>query len=375
MLNPKLLLRKPGTPMAILAIALLAAIIASMNSIVNYVNAQSEALASLVQIGETYTILSQNATSITESQIDAELAKRLSEVAGINQMFPQKVLTANLKTESGVLTVNVRAVENVEGFLMFRRARVNGTIAKSWMEADVGEVLSRTANISLNDTITLSNREKVVDVRVVGIFRAQSELDAEMIIPMENSNSLFIEDGKISIIEFSLKENVDREKALNRIAEKLPETVKVVKVQQPGTFMQEANAQTTAFLDIWSLAVYAVVAAASYMITGRLTAESAYELTMLKALGAKKGQIFTLIITYTAATAVLASILGIALGVAAAQTASTLLRWLQLTVEIAPFLQAEQTLETIVLTLLSSILGCAYPAYRSARLGYLEQPL
>ncbi|MEM1510030.1 MAG: hypothetical protein QW096_09225 [Thermofilaceae archaeon] len=47
MLSQKILLRKPGTGMAVLALALLVAIITSMNSVVNYINARSEALVGL----------------------------------------------------------------------------------------------------------------------------------------------------------------------------------------------------------------------------------------------------------------------------------------------------------------------------------------
>ncbi|MBS7634803.1 hypothetical protein KEJ34_04825 [Candidatus Bathyarchaeota archaeon] len=72
-------LKKHGTASAVLALALLVATIASMNSVINYVNAQSETLAGLVHIGETYIILSRNATAPTDSQIGAELANRLSE--------------------------------------------------------------------------------------------------------------------------------------------------------------------------------------------------------------------------------------------------------------------------------------------------------
>gem|GEM_PF-5608604 len=44
-------LRKPGKGMAILALALLVAITTSTNSVINYINARSEVLAGLVQIG------------------------------------------------------------------------------------------------------------------------------------------------------------------------------------------------------------------------------------------------------------------------------------------------------------------------------------
>jgi len=73
--------------------------------------------------------------------------------------------------------------------------------------------------------------------------------------------------------------------------------------------------------------------------------------------------------------AVLASILGAALGLTAAQVASTLLKWLQPATEIAPFLRHEQILKALALTLASAILGSAIPASRVARLGYMERPL
>ncbi|MEM4983094.1 MAG: hypothetical protein QXK73_05845, partial [Candidatus Bathyarchaeia archaeon] len=123
MLSQKILLRKPGTGMAILALALLLAIITSMNSIVNYINVRSEALVGLVQIGETYLILGKNAVALTNSQVDMEISRRLTEASEVDQAFPQKILTARMKTDEANLTVTVRAVENVENYLKFYAAR------------------------------------------------------------------------------------------------------------------------------------------------------------------------------------------------------------------------------------------------------------
>jgi ABC-type lipoprotein release transport system permease subunit len=100
--------------------------------------------------------------------------------------------------------------------------------------------------------------------------------------------------------------------------------------------------QTVAFLNVWSIAVYAVVAAASYIAATRLITESSYELAMLTAIGAKKRLTFTLILAYTITIALLSSILGIALGIAGTQTASTMLRWIMPSVDVTPFPEAEQ---------------------------------
>ncbi|MBS7627730.1 FtsX-like permease family protein [Candidatus Bathyarchaeota archaeon] len=375
MLSEKLLLRRPGTVSAILALALLVAIIASMNSVINYVNAQSEALAGLVRIGETYIILSRNATALTDSHIDARLANCLYEIDEISQAFPQKLLKAHLKTASANLAVNIRVVENLEDYLKFNAASLKGTFARNSFEADVGEVLAGTAGITVGAKLTFSTNGKTFNIKVVGVYRTQSPLDAEILIPLAAVGNPYAEDAEISIIEFKFKPGVDRAIALKRMAERLPSSIRIVKVQQPIIFMQNINMQTITFLNVWSIAVYAIIVAASYVITLRLMAESSYEIAVLKALGAKKRHIFASIMGYAIAVAALGLMLGIALGLVGAQTASTILKWLQPTVEMSPFLEAEDILKTLVLTLASSILGCAYPAYKSASLGYMEKPL
>jgi len=117
------------------------------------------------------------------------------------------------------------------------------------------------------------------------------------------------------------------------------------------------------------------VATASYVTATRLTAESGYEFTMLKALGIKKTNLFTLVLTYAATTALLGSMLGIALGTAGAQTASTILNWIWPSLQITPLIEAEQTLQTLLLALASSILGCLYPSLKFAGINFMEQPL
>jgi ABC-type antimicrobial peptide transport system permease subunit len=96
---------------------------------------------------------------------------------------------------------------------------------------------------------------------------------------------------------------------------------------------------------------------------------------MLIAIGAKKRLVFTLILAYTVTIALLGSILGIALGIAGTQAASTMLRWILPSVDVTPFLEAEQALQTLLLTLASSVIGCIHLALKSARTRYMEQPL
>jgi putative ABC transport system permease protein len=373
-LGCKMLLRKRGTALSILAVALLVAILASTNSIINYIDLQVQTLGRLVSPGRTYLILSRDATSIMDSRVDAEIARKLSSLSYIECTLPQKMLTVNLTASSSSRVVQIRGVEDVGGFLKARRAYINGTTAKNWEEANVGEVLARALSISLGDEVNLAVGDRQVKVRVVGVFRSQTQSDAELVVPMETANRLDGNDA-VSLIEFALKEGVNSLEAINRITQLLPENVKLVQVQQIRGFAQQMSMQTLAFLNVWSLAVYAAIAAASYVIATRLIIESSYELAMLRALGAKKLIPLILVFTCTTTVAFIGSMLGIALGTAGAQTASTILRWIMPSVGITPFLEAEQALQTLLLTLASSILGCIYPALKSARTRYVEQPL
>jgi ABC-type lipoprotein release transport system permease subunit len=371
----KMLLRKGVAAQSILAIALLVAIIASTNSIVNFLNLQSEILAGLVSPRGTYLILSSNSTAITNSQLPVDLTAKLSNLSFVKNVLPQKMLTANLTANSSSCTVQIRCVGDVGCFLKARGAYLNGTAARHWTEADAGEILARAFSISLGDEVSLTVGERHVKVRVVGVFRSQTQSDAELVAPMETANMLAGNNDTVSLIEFSLKEGVDSREALGQIAQLLPVNVKIVQAQQLKEFAQQMNMQTVAFLNVWSIAVYAVVAAASYIAATRLITESSYELAMLTAIGAKKRLVFTLILAYTITIAFLGSILGIALGTAGTQAASTMLRWIMPSVDVTPFLEAEQALQTLLLTLASSVIGCIYPALKSTRTKYMEQPL
>ncbi|MEM2913449.1 MAG: FtsX-like permease family protein [Candidatus Bathyarchaeia archaeon] len=369
----KMLVRKGGTASAILSIALLVAVIASMSSVANYIALQSRILGRLTNPDGAYIIIGGDI--ITDSKISAEISHELSSIRYVKSAFPQKVLLANLTTGFRTSTVYVRGVDDVDVYLKLRGAYVNGTAAKDWNEADVGEVLANALSISIGDEMDLAFNGGGIKIKAVGVFRSRSTSDAEIIVSMEAVNKISGDNGTVSIIEFYLREGKNRQEVISQIARLLPENIKVLEAQQLSVFAQQVSGQTLVFLNIWSLTVYAIIAVASYVIALRLIAESRYEFTMLRVLGAGKKHLFILTLTYTAATALIASVLGIALGIAGAQTASTMFRWINPAVDITPFLEAEQVLKMLLLTLASSTLGCTHPALKSTRIKYVEQQI
>lgn len=370
-----MLFRKGQTFSAILAVTLLVAVPASVSSAVNHVNLQTEALASFVNIRGTYLLLSGNSTHLTDSRIDADLARQLEENADVKRVLPQRILKATLIASSGNYTVAVRGLEDVGIFLGARGSRIDGVTARKSTEANIGEVLAQMASVKPGDTISLAVYSKLLRLRVVGIARAVAEVDCEVMVPFEALNPLVEEADRISFIEFTLKEKIAQDEAINRMTRLLPKDVRIVEVQQTKQFIHAINSQTLAFLNVWSVAIYGVVAVASYVTAARFSSECRYELMMLRILGSRKRHAFTLIFAYTISTTLLGSILGIALGIVAAQTFSTALKWILPGAEVMPFLEPGQALQILILAIASSTPGSTYAALRSARTEYLEEPL
>ena len=72
----KVLFQKKGTASAILAIALLIALVTSINCLVNSINAQTTVLGKLT-VGQTFLVTSKNSTALSDSQIDPEIIAQL----------------------------------------------------------------------------------------------------------------------------------------------------------------------------------------------------------------------------------------------------------------------------------------------------------
>lgn len=362
-LSYKLLFRKKSTVAAILALALLVAIVASMNTIANFIDSQTSSIGQLASVGDKYLALSKNSTSLSDSGIspETENAFNSSEIASF---YGQKIFNGNLQTGSGDYTVAIRGVENLSAYLNAQSANVNGTTAKNMSEANAGVLLANVASLNKNDYANVTVGNASLTVKIVGVTTTQTQLDSELIVPIETADYL-TNNSNLSFIEFIIKEGANGQDAVNHVASLLPKNVEVVKVEQTALFLQQSTRETLNFLAVWSIIVYVLVSAASYVIATRLIVESEYELAMLKAIGAKKPNLFSITFTYTMLTAVAGSLLGIALGIVGTQIASTVLRVVWQNIQVTPFLELAQLEQILALSLLFSALGCIYPAIKS----------
>ncbi|MEM3739767.1 MAG: FtsX-like permease family protein [Candidatus Korarchaeum sp.] len=371
-LGQRILLRKRETSSAIIAMGLLTAAIVPMYSVMNYISEESSSLSKLARVGETYLVLSSNSTSVTDSKLNPTLLVKLSAVPEIEHIFPQKVLDAKLNTFS-VFKVRLRAVGNLSGFLHWKNARIDGFIADGPGRANLGAIIARLTKVDKNDRVELKISELTFQVEVVGVFETTTELDSEVIIPLESLRDSLTGETSLSLIEFTLKGSVSANEVLNRLTKILPRNATIIKVQQLNAFLEGVNIQTLILINIWASIVYTIVALASCVVVTRVTLESIYEFSVLRALGANREGILVQILAYTMIVATLGSLIGIALGIVGVQTISTILRWIRPHVNINLFLRPEQALQTLLLTLISSFIGSLYPAHRATYKVYVEQ--
>lgn len=367
----KAFFRKGGTASAILAIALIVAILASITSVLNHVNFEADAVSKLRGATGTFLLMSSNFTCLADSRLSVELIQILNENGAVTNVLPQKVFAATIITASGNYSVPVRAVDT-SAFFQGKRAYVNGSVAGG-MQVNVGEILARVASIGKGSAIGIAVGERFVTVRVVGVVQTRSQSDTELIIPIGIADALTENNADISVIEFTIKSNISSE--IQNISQFLPANVEIVAAQQTPALIQDMNNQTLYFLNLWSIPVYIVVAATTYMIATRLTLESSYELTMLKMLGAKRSIVFALVLAVTFTIALVGAILGIAVGLSGTQAISTAIQWMWKGLEVAPFLEIQQTAQIILFASASSLLGCLYPSVKAARKTYAEKQL
>ncbi len=365
-LTYKILLRKKSTTAAILALALLVAIISSMYSIVNFINSQTTAFGQLRNVGNQYLVLSKNCEGLSDSHLNRIPVNILKNCTEIKSAYIQQVLEGTLQTTTGKRPVFVRGVENLSAYLKAKPSYVNGTLAANPSEANMGVLLAKACHVNLQECVNVSVGSVVLDLKIVGFVRSQGQLDNEVLVSLEIANML-ASDGDVSFIEFSFKDGVNRQETLDGLSVLLPNDVEVVKVQQTAAFLQQSTGEILNFLSVWSLTVYFVVAAASYVVSTRLTVESEYELVTLKAIGVKRRRLFFLFFSYTVVLALVGAYLGLAFGVVGTQVSSAVLRWFWQGVQVEPFLELVQVGQILILSTAFSAVGCVYPAFKSAQ--------
>ena len=247
-----------------------------------------------------------------------------------------------MTTGNGNYTVTIRAVDDVQAFLSNMQAHVNGSIGVNASEVDIGVILSQLTAVNKNDTLIVNVNGASTAFKVAGIIQTSQQSDTELVMPLATLQALTHENSTVSLIEFSLKDTDSSTTALNNT---LPNDVKLTNIHQVANFAQDVNNETVNFINVWSIAIFFVVIAASYVMATRLVSEAKEELYILRTLGLKKKATFSLIVVHSLTIAFVGSAIGVAIGIVGTQLAATVVRWVWGNLQLAPFLQPQQALQ------------------------------
>ncbi len=328
----------------------------------NFIDTQTSAIGQLASVGDKFLVVSSNCSSLSDSKIGNDVlgAFNLSEVTYVS---PQRISTVSLETMLGNYSVTLHGVGNYSGYLKLQFATVNGSYVKNAGEVNIGGLLAKTCRLSKGDFVNVTLPSGILTFEVAGVVSTCSQLGSEILVPIDVCHQLT--DDSLSFVEFSLNADVNKANAINRLSMSLPSDVSVVKVQQTAMFLQQSTGEVHNFLAVWSIPVYLMVVASSYVICTRLVVESEFELSMLRALGAKRSGLFNVIFSYALLATAAAAVLGVSLGITGTQVAASGLRWISQSIQVTPSLGLVEAAQLFGWTLAFSLMGCLYPALKA----------
>jgi ABC-type lipoprotein release transport system permease subunit len=365
----KVLIRKKGTASAIVATALLIALVASVNCLVNNINQQTTVLTKLAAASETYLLTSKNSSALSDSRIDFTIVSDVKNNSYVKYAFSEAMVQAELEATGGSCWVTVRGVDDPAAYFRLHGASVNGSVCQNSSQINAGVVLAKSLSLNKGDLVNLTINGKTAQLTLTGLVQTNQQSDAELTLQLSALNN-FTDNASVSYVEFAIKDPAQAH-ALENITQTLPLNTKITPTQQITAFAQNINSQTVAFITLWSVAVYVVVAGASYVIAARTVNEAEYELGMIRTLGAKKNVTSRLVLVYALLIGFAGSLVGVSVGVVGAQATSTLVRWIWGSSLLAPFLEVDQALWVLLFAFAASFVGSFYPALKG-RFSVLE---
>lgn len=363
----KILFRKKSTASAIIAVALLIALLASVNALVNNINSQTALITKLANQGDSFLITSKDSTSISDSRIPANLIESIKTNPQVSYATAQQTTEATIKTNTTIYQATVRGVDDVRAFLTNQKASINGSVSGE-NQAAIGIIFAKMASVNKNDLLNLTINGKSVQLKVTAITQANQQSDTQITISLSTLQAITQNSDEISLIQFKIKDTAKANALIENLTRTLPADIKITSLQQVPTFAKDVNNQTATFINVWSIAIYLVVIAASYIIASRAVSDARYELYTLRTIGAKHKTTLILITVYALTIGLIGAVIGISLGIVGTQTASTLIRWNWGNTLLNPILNLNQALEILLLALAASLVGCIYPAIKGSKI-------
>ncbi|MCK9150515.1 ABC transporter permease [Methanobacterium alcaliphilum] len=240
----------------------------------------------------------------------------------------------------------------------------NGTTYSSSDEVIIGKTAANSLNKTIGDSVSISNKS----FEVVGIYETGDTMqDGGIIMSLSSLQDLTNNTGKVSFILVKASDSSNA----NSLAETIENKYSNLTTTTSLSGMQRMNQG----LDIintgaWAVSLLAILIGGIVVVITMVksVSERTREIGVLKAVGWPKQSVLLMIIAESVVMAVIASVIGIIIGVGCVE----LLSMTNLIPFIQPAYSATLFLKALIIGILMGIIGGLYPAYRASKLAPTE---
>jgi putative ABC transport system permease protein len=265
-------------------------------------------------------------------RVDASLVQTVRRVDGVATVEGSVFGYTRLVGKDGEALGDPAMGAPTIGFSWSRSPRLNpfrlaeGRAPRADDEIVIDKKSAADGDLSVADTATVLTQGPPQRMKIVGIARfgtADSPGGASSVLfTLPTAQRLVAEPGKYDSISVVADDGVSEEQVVKRIAPVLPPDVEVVSGSAITSETQSDIRDALSFFDTFML-VFAVIAllVGAYMIFNTFSitvAQRTRESALLRALGATKRAVFGMVLLEAVVIGVIASILGLALGIGVA---------------------------------------------------------
>jgi putative ABC transport system permease protein len=367
---------KSRTFLAILGIAIGIAAIVGLGLVTDGLTASTEKTLTAGAADFTLTSASSAGGSGGQGGPDSAMMSQNSSSGGtINQTRVEDVLKiTGVEDAAGALqssfTINgsqmpVNAI-GIDGSKLSLADAVitNGSTYSTGNEVIIGTTASKNMNKTVGDTLTISNQT----FKIMGIYETGNFMeDGGVFMSLSSLQNITNSNGTVSSIMVKANNTQDSDNLITKIETAYPD---LSNTKSMASMDRMNNGLETISTGAWAISLLAVLISGVIVliIMIKSVVERTREIGVLKSVGWTNKRVMTMILGESVIITVMASIVGLVIGVGAVEilSSSHLLPNIQLA------FSAELFLKAVGVALLLGILGGLYPAYRASKLSPTE---
>lgn len=307
----------------------------------------------------------QNQTSSStftmEQQINQSTVNSISQISGVDAAAG--VLRSRIQLNNTQQPLSLLGIES-NNLAMANVKIVNGTGFNSANEIIIGKTAASGLNKTLGDELTISNQT----FKIVGIYETGDFMeDRGAITSLSVAENLTNTTG-VSLILVKAGNGTSTDELAEKIEQTYPNQLTTSKSLSGFDRMNQGLQTITS--GSWAVSIIALLFGGVMVVITMMksVSERTREIGVLKAVGWNKKSILKLILGESLVLAVIATLIGLIVGVGVVEIISTT----RMLMGIEPAFSANLLFKAVVVALFLGIIGGLYPAYRASQLAPTE---